>query len=208
MEKNLGLTNLLTVIFIGILATSCSTREDKSKVTGSWIGELRGFERIGGKSSGIFVKKVTPFPRITALTLKSAEITFSNETNLNIVSNQTYYKVREIFFNTMQQAVPASYKKIETLTNQHYFLRIALTDVTLTKRDGVAKNVQNNIQIFNLKKATIQAELRNSITNSRHAIILHTLKQPNVEINMLTNIFSTLANKLYKDIRVIMAATK
>tara|TARA_B100000686_G_C16744461_1_gene948565 strand:- start:401 stop:1027 length:627 start_codon:yes stop_codon:yes gene_type:complete len=208
MEKILIRTTLLSVVFFGLFTVSCGTSGNKSKVTGSWIGELSGFERIGEKSSGIFIKKIGPFPRIKALTLKSVEITFSNETNLDIISNETYYKIREIFFKAMQKAVSEHIKKPAEQAKHHYFLDITLTNVTLTKLDSDSNDFPNSTQIFDFKKAEIQAELRDSATNSRHAIMVHAVKQPQVEIKMIPSIFATLASKLYRDIRVLRNQTK
>ena len=208
MEKTLVRTTLLYVVFFGIFTVSCGTSQDKSKVAGSWIGELSGFKIIGEKSSGIFIKKVKPFPRIEGITLKSAEITFSNETNLNIISNVTYYKVRELFLKAMKKAVSDSIKQSEKQTKHHYFLDIALTDVTLTELSAASNDSPRKTQIFHFKKATIQAELRNSQTNSRHAIIVHAVKQPQAEIKMLSSIFTTLADKLKKNILVLKQQTK
>jgi hypothetical protein len=164
-----------TVLAAGFLQTACSSDNDPLVVTTSWLGPLAQYQRVSGsEKSGVFILKqrngAQPVGRIL---IQPAEITISNRSDLNSVTPSIYDQIRSAFADALanrlaeQGSNSAAGKETEI-----YLVRVALTNVTVKRKDISPKDPTLSRLRISFENASIEAELFAQRTNIRDAVII------------------------------------
>lgn len=164
-----------TVLAAGLLPTACSSDNDPLVVTTSWLGPLAQYQQVSGsEESGIFILKqrdgAQPVGRIL---IQPAEITISNRSDLNSLTPSIYDQIRSAFADALanrlaeQGSNSAAGKETEI-----YLVRVALTNVTVKRKDIAPKDPTLSRLRISFENASIEAELFAQRTNIREAVII------------------------------------
>ena len=164
-----------TVLAAGLLLTACSSDNNSPNVTTNWLGPLAYYQQVyGSEGSGVFILKQRDGGQsVGRMLLQPVEITISNRSDINSVTQSTYDQIRSAFADALanrlaeQGSNSAAGKETET-----YLVRVALTNVTVKRKDSSPKDPTLSRLRISFENASIEAELRAQRTNSRDAVII------------------------------------
>ena len=185
-----------------VLATvaACSSDDSVAGRTTSWLGPLASYERAGGTDeSGIYVLKTgRPVPA-ERIRLDRAEITVSAQSDLDSVAPGIYEQIRARFEDALAREL--SKQPVNTDPDASmYIVRIALTNLTAKRigqpdQDSALEDLK-----FSFEGASLEAELRDRRTNTRHAVAIVPARANPVQSNGLNAVFGTFAERISQSI--------
>lgn len=189
-----------------VLCAACSSGDkDSVDLATPWLGPLHGFERVSGEDDfGVFLKRTSGATvKLERSIVSSPEIIVSTSSDLEAMSPAAYERVRsllsEVFRQELAKQIPTANSDAERGAASHV-IHAALTNITVTRTTNAATAVQVSELQFSFENSTFEAEIRETTSNARRAVVVLPTKAEKTGWNALRAQLSAFARQIAAEI--------